>query len=426
MSEKILPADVMARLGVPPDPWQIEVLGSTHPRLLLNCCRQAGKSTVVAFLGLFIALSKPMARVLLLSRSQRQAAELFRSVLFFHRLLGERGLKRRTIQELELHNLSRILCLPCKEETVRGYAKVDVLVIDEAARVPDELYRAVRPMLAVSQGRLICLSTPYGKRGFFWDAWAKGGDDWLRVEVPASQIPRIPKEFLDAERRALGDAWFRQEYCCSFEALQGLVYPDFARCVVSVEACPWPADFFPSVEQAQRGGRQHRFLPPDCDTLRKLGGIDFGFRNPFAALWGFLDRDDVLHLTHERYLRQTPLHEHARALPRDVMWYADPAGATEIAELRCAGLKVRRGANDIRAGIAAVTGRIRTGRLKVHAAACPHLVAEARLYRYGGDEQEAPGETPIDADNHALAALRYLISTLDARRVARGAGERET
>ena len=98
-----------------------------------------------------------------------------------------------------------------------------------------------------------------------------------------------------------------------------------------------------------------------------VGGIDFGWRNPFAAVWGVLDRDDVLWITGERYLRETPLHEHAAALPQlgEVMWYADPAGRTEIEELRAGGLVVRRGDNDIRPGIAAVTARLRTGRLKV-------------------------------------------------------------
>src|SRR5262249_25704588 len=156
--------------------------------------------------------------------------------------------------------------------------------IDEAARVPDELYRAVRPMLAVSNGRLICLSTPYGKRGFFHDAWANGGDDWHRIEVPADRINRITPQFLEQERRALGPSWYLQEYFCRFEALQGLVYPDFDCCVV-----PGPAP----------------------QGKRRVGGIDFGWRNPFAAVWGTLDEDGVLWLTGEHYSREKPLRYHA-------------------------------------------------------------------------------------------------------------------
>src|SRR5262249_43753363 len=160
------------------------------------------------------------------------------------------------------------------------FSSISLLILDEAARVPDDLYRAVRPMLAVSGGRMICLSTPRGKRGFFYEAWVKGGDDWQRIEVPATKIPRIKPAFLEQERRAMGESCFRQEYCCSFEALEGLVYPDLPRCVLS-----GPAPGF----------------------KRRLGGMDFGYRNPFAAVWGGLDHDGVLWLTAEHYCRQQPL-----------------------------------------------------------------------------------------------------------------------
>ncbi len=219
-------------LGLEPDPWQIEVLESEQPQLLLNCCRQAGKSTVVAILGLIQAMWKPMTRVILVSRSHRQSREMLRLMRFYYESLGKKFKARVNANEMAFGNGSRIVCVPCREDTIRGFAQVDLLVIDEAARVPDDLYRAVRPMLAVSKGRLLCLSTPYGKRGFFWNAWARGGDDWARFEVPAERIPRITPEFLEQEKREMGESWFRQEYCCSFEALEGLVYPDFARCVV--------------------------------------------------------------------------------------------------------------------------------------------------------------------------------------------------
>ncbi len=164
-----------------------------------------------------------------------------------------------------------------------------------------------------------------------------------------------------------------------------------------------------------------------CPTGRGVGGIDFGWRNPFAALAGVLDRDDVLWIDWERYLRETPLHEHAAALrraarrqPAGTVWYADPAGRTEIEELRASGLTVRRADNDIRLGIAATAARLRTGRLKVHGPACPNLLAEARLYRYpSGAERASIHENPVDEHNHALGALRYLIAALDARFIAR-------
>jgi hypothetical protein len=212
--------------GLDADPWQVEILDAGHKRLLLNCSRQAGKSTAVALLSLFEAIYCPGALILLLSRSLRQSTELFRRVLDYHRRLNSPLLDRATTHVLLLKTHSRIVSLPCADDTIRGFANVHLLVIDEAARVPDKLYRAVRPMLAVSHGRLICLSTPNGMRGFFCEAWAQGGDDWKRIEVPAAAISRIGPEFLAEERRCLGQSYCRQEYECSFESLEGLVYPD--------------------------------------------------------------------------------------------------------------------------------------------------------------------------------------------------------
>ncbi len=105
-------------------------------------------------------------------------------------------------------------------------------------------------------------------------------------------------------------------------------------------------------------------------------------RNPFAAVWGVLDRDDILWLTGEHYCRNQTLDFHKQHMPREVMWYCDPAGARERIELTAAGRKVRPGINDLRLGIMAVRSRLETGRLRVVDGACPNLLYEAGLYRY--------------------------------------------
>ena len=106
--------------------------------------------------------------------------------------------------------------IPGKEATLRGYSAVSLLIVDEASRVEDAAYKALRPMLAVGNGDLWLLSTPFGKRGFFYENWMGGGEEWVRTEVPATECPRITEAFLKEERRQLGDLWFRQEYLCEF------------------------------------------------------------------------------------------------------------------------------------------------------------------------------------------------------------------
>jgi hypothetical protein len=116
---------------------------------------------------------------------------------------------------MTLANGSRVVSLPGEEQTVRGFSGVRLLIVDEAARVPDPLYAAARPMLVVSKGRLIAASTPFGRRGWFWEAWS-GAEDWRRVKVAASQCPHITPEFLTEERKAIGERWFKQVYLCDF------------------------------------------------------------------------------------------------------------------------------------------------------------------------------------------------------------------
>ena len=195
-------------------------------RVLLLCSRQSGKSTVAAALALKTALLVPGSLVLLLSPTLRQSGELFRDkVLRLYHALGKPvSANRLTALTLELGNGSRVVSLPGDEGTIRGYSGVSLLLIDEASRVTDSLYSSVRPMLAVSGGRLVCLSTPFGRRGWFHDEWTAAGPEWKRVLVTAEQCPRITRAFLDEERRAIGARWFAQEYGCEFLTAIGAVF----------------------------------------------------------------------------------------------------------------------------------------------------------------------------------------------------------
>jgi hypothetical protein len=203
-------------LGEQPDSWQRQLLRSRARQVLLNCSRQSGKSTCTAALALHQALYQP-GLILLLAPALRQSLELFRKVKAFAAALDlpNEAIEAETSLRIELGNGGRIETLPGKEGTIRGFSAVSLLIVDEAARVPDELYRAVRPMLAVSGGRVVLLSSPFGRRGFFYEEWTNGGASWERYEVPATDVPRIPREFLDEERRALGP-FYAQEYGCEF------------------------------------------------------------------------------------------------------------------------------------------------------------------------------------------------------------------
>ncbi len=203
-------------LDFTPDDWQADVLRSSGQNILLNCSRQAGKSTTTAIIALHEAYYRPESLVLLISCSLRQSRELFVKVCGFMRMLEPRPtLDEDNRLSFTFANGSRVVSLPGTGETVRGFSAPRRVIEDEAAFVEDGVYGAVRPMLAVSGGRLILMSTPFGKRGHFFEAWKDGGS-WLKIEVTALQCPRISEAYLEEERQEIGDLWFRQEYGCEF------------------------------------------------------------------------------------------------------------------------------------------------------------------------------------------------------------------
>src|SRR5215211_5947920 len=226
-------------LELEPDPWQERLLRSASDRVLLNCCRQSGKSTMSGLIALHRALYHPGSLILCLAPALRQSQELFGKVLTFYRDLG-RPIPAHAERKLslELENDSRIVTLPGTDKTIRGFSGATLLIVDEAARVEDELYFAVRPMLAVSGGGLMMLSTPHGKRGVFFEEWT-GGRGWERYEVKAEECPRISPEFLEEEREALPSWVYRQEYECSFEETEDQVFTyEMVDAAVSDEVAP--------------------------------------------------------------------------------------------------------------------------------------------------------------------------------------------
>lgn len=182
---------------------------------------------------------------------------------------------------------------------------------------------------------------------------------------------------------------------------EGLVYPGFDACIVESNGARIPD---PSV-----------------------GGIDFGYHNKFAALWGHIDHDDVLWITGMRYVSGTTVPVHAALIPRGVRYSCDPAQPESIAQLRshgheclpCVHRPVRGASGEMKkpvlAGIDMVSERIRTGRLRIVRSACLPLVRELGMYHYDPAKHL---EEPVKEDDHAVDSLRYLIVGIDRNRAS--------
>lgn len=205
------------RLGLDPDPLQCEVLRSTARRGLLNCTRQWGKTTVTAAKAVHRAFTQPGSQIVVASPGLRQSGHWMRTAaeMLNHLGIAKKGDGYNRLSLL-LPNGSRIVGLPDAEDKIRGFSGLSMLVIDEAARVSEAMYVSVLPMLITTDGDLWMISTPWGKKGFFYEEWEHGGDDWTRIRVPATECPRIKPGALEAQRRRLTIDAFRQEFLCEF------------------------------------------------------------------------------------------------------------------------------------------------------------------------------------------------------------------
>jgi phage FluMu gp28-like protein len=205
------------RLGFEPDEKQCEILRSTAKRGILNCTRQWGKTQAIAAKVVHHLFTQPDRLVIVASTGKRASGTFIRRVKTMLRKLGVKA-QGDGDNELSvlLPNNSLIVGLPHAPDNIRGFAGATMVVIEEAAYVSDEMYAAVAPMLATTNGPLWMLSTSGAKSGFFYETWQHGGPEWHRVRVLAADCPRISQEFLDKEIKALGMERFRREFLCEF------------------------------------------------------------------------------------------------------------------------------------------------------------------------------------------------------------------
>ena len=214
-------------LGYKLDDWQKKVVRFDGRQLAMNCSRQSGKSTAAACKAVYTALLYPGSLILIVSPSQRQSGEMFRTVAKEMDKLPDQPKKLEDNKlSCTLFSGSRIVSLPSQESTVRGYANPKLIIIDEASRCTDSLYLAIRPMLATSKdSQLIVLSTPNGRAGFFFDIFEGGLEkNWERITVTAYDCPRISNEFLEEEKETLGEYFWKQEYGVIFVEGQTAVF----------------------------------------------------------------------------------------------------------------------------------------------------------------------------------------------------------
>jgi hypothetical protein len=200
------------------DPWQEEVM-KCKGNMVLRSGRQVGKSTVIGLKTAKYALENPEKLVMVISKTERQAGLLFAKILHnIHQINKgqiKKGKDRPTKHRISLKNGSIIHCLPAGDTGfgIMGFT-IDLLIADEAAFIPEEVWNSIIPALAITRGSIWLLSTPYLKEGYYYDCFQDPA--FTSFHTSSEDCPRKDQAFLDRQKRNRTEAQYKQMYLGEF------------------------------------------------------------------------------------------------------------------------------------------------------------------------------------------------------------------
>ncbi len=197
------------------DPWQ-ERLKLLKGNIVIVSGRQSGKSAGVSILAGDEAMNIPNSFILIGAYVIEQAQWIFRKIHDYILAMQPKQIKGKvTLNFLELKNGSKIYCRPIGDTGggMRSFTAT-MVILDETAMIPDRAWEAIEPVISITKGRVILLSTPQGKKGFFYRATKN--KDYTLIHVSARDCPRHSKAFLDRKQAEMSPVAFATEYLGEF------------------------------------------------------------------------------------------------------------------------------------------------------------------------------------------------------------------
>jgi len=382
-------------------PKQLDFLRAVAREVLYSGAFGAGKTRAL-LLRLVVRAARAGTRELLCRKNN---VSLKRSTL--HTLLNRDGDLPPVLsdQMIEYHNKSEqvikvrgggeIIYCGLDDPAKIGSVQLTGVAVDEAIELTEDDWTMLRGRIRVKvkgvSNQIYAATNPGAPSHFLAQRFGLSGDNrqpsrgCFVVQTCTRDNFFLPPDYV-ADLAAFTGVARARYFEGQWVSAEGLVYPDMADCIIP------------------------HATPPEGVGV---GGIDFGFRNPFCALAAVAyhvdDFGPVLYVHHERYQAEVPIRQHARALKSalgsDYLWHADPEDPEAMQELRREGLQAVKAKKHILAGVQSVNGLIAQGRLFI-SDRCENLRKEAEVYCYN---QKNEKEKPADSYNHAMDALRYLV-----------------
>jgi len=417
-----------------PLPHQQEFHKDTHTFKAIFGAYGSGKTTTAAMELIRHALAVPNGLSAMLAPTMQMLQETsYATVMeFLPHTFIEHEVKTRGKEAIELTNGHRILLLPSNDADKLRSLNLSAFYMEEASNakyeVFSELTARTRNKAAIQDGKnkllgIICSNPDVGwvrseilfksDQVFSGDGrvYPKDEDQYnpfMSTHLHSSyQNTYLDPDFQVRISRGKPDWWVARYIHGSFDYAEGLVYPTFLK---------WIVDPFPVPQHWKR-----------------MFSVDFGLRDPTVMLAAAIDPDEnILYIYDEYYQAESPVPENAKAMksileqvPPGLIYgqvIADPSGSKRSGATKRSyfdhyaeyGLWFQAGNNNIDAGIAKVYSYFALGKCRIMSP-CINTIKEGRAYKYRDnelDQQKNRGEKPVDANNHAMDALRYMIMEL--------------
>lgn len=372
-----------------------------HRFRVLRCGRRFGKTSLIIEEIKGIAISRP-TRISYIANNYQQA----RDIAWEHL---KKELRPAILETNEARLEIKIRTIKGETSTIvlRGWESIenlrgqafDFLAVDEVAMMSNfwtGWREVLRPTLTDKRGQALFASTPKGFNHFYDLCNLELIDnDFKSFHFSSWDNPHIPKDEIEKAKETLPSEIFSQEYEASFQKTQGLVYKEFDRRKHLYEELP-------------KENFQYRF--------QKLGAVDFGYRNPAAVLTVFFD-GEKLFVEDEWYKKERTDIQIAEyvAVCNFKEVYPDPENQGAVEELRRKRVNIRevvKGKGSVESGIKMIHELLMRQDLLINKR-CVNLISEFEMYSYDDDKVEKnENENPIKHHDHALDALRYLVSSL--------------
>lgn len=386
-------------------PAQAIIAKDTHRFRVIDAGRRFGKSTLISWEMFGIAVANADARVPYYAPTRDDARDIMWSMLKKVAdpliLNVNEGRLEITVRN-KFGGESQMLLYGWEAVQQRGKGvgvKNNHIYLDEVAKYRnfqkgwDEI---LRPTLTDLAGGATFISTPNGFNHFYDLYQLENKDkDYKSFHFTSYDNPHLPVEEIEKARKELTEDRFAQEYMADFRKTEGLVYKEFDR-----NTHTYSDDEYEE----------------DIDAVKIMTGVDFGFHNPAVVLTVKKDGDSMYWVDNELYktgMTDAQIGDYTAAVKSNEC-YPDPESAGGVEELKRRGVNVReviKGKDSVKNGIDTVREAFKQGKIMINRDRCPNLIWELETYHYAErrpDHNE--NENPVKEDDHAVDALRYIIS----------------